>query len=582
MGKKLFQIRAWGLKKKLVLSFSVFIILLSIVLTVIFINILFQYVQEKNHRYINDITSQTAKNLAIHLSELEQVTFSLLSDGDLQAIITEINQGELSDSELLANKITIRKKLDLAFLYNDAILSLGVVTNSGTEIISRSLTAEKEGSIYTREDIYAANGTTLWSMVDNTEKDICLSRAILDLTTLKPIAYVNLVCKQKYLGDIMNDISFSYKSGSYLLDQSDYVMSSNLPEKINRRIPELNESADSFSSSSIRLDGEDSIVYKGEELYNGWTLATVIPQNELSKEIVMLILMLAGLDIAVIALMIITTWLLIRKITSPFEQLCRSMEEVGQGNFQKWDFVDSGDEISMLSRSYNEMVENIETLIEQVYELEISKRQGELEMLKMQINPHFLYNTLDTISWLARDDGKEEIAEVALALATLLRANLKQDDFITIRQEMESVKSYLLIQTYRFGSKMSSKIIVEPECEDILIPSFIMQPLVENAIIHGLEPKQGPGKILVKIFKEDNMIKFVIADDGVGIAEETLDSIQKNLHQTQSKSFIGLKNVDKRLCIYYGEVAGIRLESDRNIGTRIMFRIPIDIQLRRE
>src|SRR5699024_7334369 len=135
------------------------------------------------------------------------------------------------------------------------------------------------------------------------------------------------------------------------------------------------------------------------------------------------------------------------------------------------------------------MAENIETLIEKVYKMELAQKQAELEFLQMQINPHFLYNALDTIGWKALGEGNTDVSEMSIALAELLRATIKKESFISLKEEMSTVKDYLYIQEQRFGDKISVDYQIDENLEDYQVPNFILQPLIENAIIHGLEPK---------------------------------------------------------------------------------------------
>lgn len=562
-------------KNKLILSFAISIVIVSTLISAISLSIFSRNLLSKNTNYVNDITSQTVNNLEDRVRSLNEITFNVLSNQVIQKNIRLLNSNQLSVNNKQLAKHDIEKELDNHTLFNNSIESLSVYSTDGTEIVSRAVNLEPTKNLYTPEEIYDANGSAIWGLINDQNQEICVERAILDLVTQKPIGYIKLICKQNYIGDIMKDVTFSYVSGSYLIDNTGTIISTNKNGSIgDRLILPLHNQPD--SPYITQLDGVPCYIFQGETIFNGWTFVTSIPQYEFAREYRWFLLLILLLDGIAIFVAITSVWLLLKRITSPLSQLCENMKLVGQGSFEKWELIDTHDEIGMLSRSYNEMVENIETLIDQVYKLEISKRQSELEYLKMQINPHFLYNTLDTISWMARIEGKNEISEVTIALASLLRANLKQDEFISVAQEMKSVENYLLIQQFRFGNKFTLRLQIEKACKKFLIPSFILQPIVENAISHGLEPKQTPGKLLISIKEEDEMIKFVVADDGVGMKKEILSEILKDMNNDKTKSFIGLKNVNRRLRLYYGEISTLRVESDTEIGTRISFMVPIE------
>ena len=171
---------------------------------------------------------------------------------------------------------------------------------------------------------------------------------------------------------------------------------------------------------------------------------------------------------------------------------------------------------------YNKMAENIENMVEKVYKTELSEKQARLEYLQMQINPHFLYNVLDTISWMAIAEGKQDISEMTIALAELLRAIIKNDHFITLKEEMVVVRDYLMIQGERFEDKIQVYYDIEEEAYEYLVPNFILQPLIENAITHGLEPKVGIGSLGIQIKLDQDRMQITIEDDGVGIDRKSV------------------------------------------------------------
>lgn len=221
------------------------------------------------------------------------------------------------------------------------------------------------------------------------------------------------------------------------------------------------------------------------------------------------------------------------------------------------------------------MADNIQNLMEKVYSLELAKKEAEIEFLKMQINPHFLYNSLDTISWLGFMGGNEKVSDLAVSLAKLLRASIKRNAMITVEQEMEMVQIYLHIQDYRFGDKISVECDVDLEAEQCYMPSFLLQPLIENSIIHGLEKQVDKGKLSVTVRREDVWLYFCVEDDGRGMTEEQVESLLAQCRDIKSAASIGLKNVYRRLQLLYGESCRFEMRSAPDDGTRISFRIPI-------
>ena len=205
-----------------------------------------------------------------------------------------------------------------------------------------------------------------------------------------------------------------------------------------------------------------------------------------------------------------------------------------------------------------------------------ANREAEIEFLKMQINPHFLYNCLDTISWLGFSNGNSEITDLAVALGKFLRASIKREDYYTIKQEMEVVDNYLFIQKYRFGDKIEIRHNIPDEVLNFYIPSFIIQPVIENSIVHGLEEQIEKGILWINIQLCDNKyLQFNLTDNGKGMDEEQLKQVIQNYSDKNKKSSIGLSNVYRRLNLLYGEACEFHVTSVAGEGTEVTFRIPV-------
>ena len=266
-----------------------------------------------------------------------------------------------------------------------------------------------------------------------------------------------------------------------------------------------------------------------------------------------------------------------KHIAKPTQDLLESMKLFGMGNLSHRVEVKTTDEIGQIGSEYNRMAENIETLIEKVYKMEITQKQAEIDFLCMQINPHFLYNTLDTISWMAIMQGNLDISEMTISLADLLRAMIQKDRFVTVEDEMKTVKDYLLIQGQRFGDKISVIYDIDEQAYPCRIPNFILQPLIENAIIHGLEPKLEKGTLRVQIKLENEAVAFCIADNGVGMSREEIQALYEKCEMNDTNQNIGLKNVYRRLILCYGETSRLHIESEKHRGTKIKFILPMTI-----
>ena len=263
-----------------------------------------------------------------------------------------------------------------------------------------------------------------------------------------------------------------------------------------------------------------------------------------------------------------------RSFARPAKRLTGAMEafEKEAENFQ-FVAVRGTSEISALSDSFGHMVVRIQELMEQVRQEEITLRKTELNALQAQINPHFLYNTLDSIAWMCEEDRTKEAVEMVNALARLFRISISRGhELITLEREVEHAKSYLKIQNYRYKNQFTYEFDVEESCLSYLCNKITLQPIIENAIYHGIDRMVDEGCIQIRIEEEENAIRMTVTDNGVGMTKEQCQEI---LHrEAGDRTGIGIKNVNDRIRIYFGEEYGLRITSELDEGTCVEIRIP--------
>lgn len=263
----------------------------------------------------------------------------------------------------------------------------------------------------------------------------------------------------------------------------------------------------------------------------------------------------------------------------------RLMHRTAAGNFELLEDIEGNDEISNLYRDLNTMINNIQHLISTVYEEQVQKerlhsrqKDVELKMLASQINPHFLYNTLETIRMKARCSGESEIEELVKMLAKILRRNIQVGDkLVTLKSELELVEYYLKIQQYRFGDRIRYSIDIRCDIDFLKIMPLLIQPIVENAFVHGLETKEGQGIIRIIVERTDRL-RIHIIDNGNGMSEDKLNEIIESLNDFSklSRDHIGLNNVNQRIKLLYGDEYGISIKSKESEGTTVVIEIPED------
>lgn len=281
-----------------------------------------------------------------------------------------------------------------------------------------------------------------------------------------------------------------------------------------------------------------------------------------------------------IGILVLTTFLsyyIPLSITQPIRKLTEVTKQVAKGDLSVRSDVRSGVEASMLSDSLNTMIDKINELLEQVTREQSRLRRAEFELLQSQINPHFLYNTLDAIIWLAESGEQKKVVNMVGSLSDFFRTSLNQGkDIITIREELQHVRSYLEIQQVRYQDILKYEIQVPAELHQYLIPKITIQPLVENALYHGIKNKRGYGRIIISGKKEADFFVIQIEDNGIGISEDRLLQVRDGIRDKvlTGKDMYGLYNVNERIRLNFGEKYGITIESTYQEGTTVSILLP--------
>lgn len=288
--------------------------------------------------------------------------------------------------------------------------------------------------------------------------------------------------------------------------------------------------------------------------------------------------------IAVIAFVVISTimafssYYIPLSISRPIRKITDVTNQVAAGDLDVRSDVTDGVEATMLSTSLNSMIDKINELLSQVTTEQIRLRKAEFELLQSQINPHFLYNTLDAIVWLAEDGQNEKVVSTVKSLSEFFRTSLNQGkDIVTIKEELQHVKSYLEIQQIRYQDILEYEINVPEELSSYLIPKITIQPLVENALYHGIKNKRGLGKIVVTGEKKSDYFCIYVKDNGLGISDERLETVLMNItnRNESEKSTFGLYNVNERIKLDFGDLYGISIDSVYKEGTTVSIKLPL-------
>ena len=331
--------------------------------------------------------------------------------------------------------------------------------------------------------------------------------------------------------------------------------------------------------SRVRIRNKDMYLLSSPAMtYSGWRIAMTVPASRMRWLILKYTWYLIPLMLLVILSILLTSILLSRVYTRRLEQLSKHMKRLQEADLNTVFDVEPGgsDEFDRINEGFNYMAERIRGLMQEHYRMGKSVKTSELRALQAQINPHFLYNTLDLINWMAMDFGTTEIAEIAQNLARFYRLSLNRGrSILTIGEEIEHVEVYVNIENFHFNGAIELETEVSPDLLGLGCPNIILQPFVENAIVHGIAEREEITECHIRISagRDADDVVFRIRDDGPGMTEEQIRELE-NAGLDQATKGYGVKNINFRLKLYFGEAYGIRYESAPGGGTTVTARIP--------
>ncbi|MDO5516719.1 MAG: sensor histidine kinase [Clostridium sp.] len=396
-----------------------------------------------------------------------------------------------------------------------------------------------------------------------------ISKAVVDKKTNEIIGVILIDIKLDIIRQIIENVKPGTAGFIYIMSGDDIVYT-----PVNDVVFRIKNSWIQEIDNNIitkKIKGENYQLTKVTSEYTSWRTIGVFPEKESLSvikriEIQSVIIGILGLVIAQILATLFT-----RSIVKSIKKLRRLMKKAEDGDLLVQFNAKYNDEVGELGNSFNRMVKEINNLMILVKQEEKKKRIAEMNVLQAQIKPHFMYNTLDTIRWMAEENDEEDIVDIIEAFTTLLRISLsKGKEIITIKEEIQHVSSYLMIQKVRYEEKLDYEIKVDDNIMDYKVVKLILQPLVENAIYHGIKEKRGNGKIIIEGTKRKDNLYFSVSDNGRGMDKETLDKINKMLMSRKNEgSGYGIFNVNERIKLMCGEAYGLKYSSVYGEGTKV-------------
>jgi len=404
-----------------------------------------------------------------------------------------------------------------------------------------------------------------------------LGRAIKHLDGRNEIIGVLLMeFDPSYIRSFLNGIEFQ-EGGTILLVGPDHKVVSG--EGGVLRFPEgLLREGDPNGVLRITLNGERMFTVYDKSGVNDWRLVGMVPERALVRDASAIGHFTIALVVGFMFVSIVLAFIAAKQMFDPVKRLLRSMQRVREGDFSIQILEPRRDEFGILFFGFNVMVQRIKSLIDEVYVQQLLKQESQLKMMSSQINAHFLYNTLDSIHWISRLHKVDEISAMIFGLSKYLRISLSEGrDFVTVKEVAELLDSYLLIQKVRYGDKFTVAMTIDPSLEYEHVLKYVFQPIVENAIYHGLEKKRGQGRLTITWTREGQMSHFTVEDDGVGIPAGKLADIQVALARGEASGGgnFALINIAGQIRLAYDGSAALTVESREGEGTKVTLAMPL-------
>ena len=575
---------------------AVSILVLSAVLVVTVVSLRYtnSSIYENSVMYTQKIIGQLNQNIDSYISYMDNIASLVAGSGDAyKYLYSESGIDALSLKEYNQCRQRLTEQFKTILKGRSDIRNIGIVRrengssslfNNGMSTRNQNLKLDTQhwyADAVGKYDHYNLTSSHVQNVISGERPwVITLSRGIRNYTgegDSDGVVFIDL--NYSAISELCTQNSVGTKGYVFILDQDGNIVYHPQQQQLYNELQTENISLIMNAKTDVVTagKGDDEKIYAlSHSETTGWTIVGCMNMSEHLKNSrkARSIYVLVALGLIAVALVISSE--IARNITFPIQKLRDSMKRVQKGDFSAAEIeVYSDNEIGSLNRSFNVMTHKIQDLMAQNIQEQEQKRKIELKALQSQINPHFLYNTLDSIIWMAEGKKNEEVVLMTASLARLLRQSISiENELVTIGQEIEYVRSYLTIQKMRYKDKLEFEINVDPRITHAQIIRLVLQPIVENAIYHGLKYKESKGMLKVHGYELGERIIIDITDDGVGMDEETLKHIYDKHKVNYHSNGVGVYNVQQRLVLYYGKEYGIIYHSEKGKGTTATVVIP--------
>ncbi|WP_046176283.1 cache domain-containing sensor histidine kinase [Domibacillus indicus] len=556
------------------------IMFIFLVFTIVGLQYTFKTYDQQIYRKSSQVLSMSSDSVENELQRIQDISFEIVTDPSLikQTANTkkETNRYEqygiqTAISDRLGDYISSEKYIHSIYLID----SNGKMYSAGNSLAPAS--EEEKAMLIRRAE--QAKGSNVWVTADGMNRFLTAARQIRSYENLSMENLGTIVIRVD-LAKIVASLPEEWEDtkGNMMISNGDHVFFSEESIKPFRDFSFSGQTGQGYTITE--LDKKRYFVTYVKTSFAGWTYWHFIPFDAVFSSITKVKYSIIAASIVLLLAVIATVAHFTRKITTPIEELVETMHHIQKGDFAIAETLPPPprhhDEIGILHRDFTFMVQRINELIKENYEKQLLLKETEFKALQAQINPHFLYNTLESVNWLAKANKQTQISKMVESLAYLLRNSINlKEDIVTIRQEVDLVSHYVTIQKFRFEERLDFHIKVEKEVYECRIPKLTIQPLIENAIHYALEKIIDPCTITIKAYRKQGAVFVTVEDNGPGMDAQFLEKLQKGEVKTRGTG-IGLKNIDERTKLFFGEKYGLSIHSAPESGTAVTVFLPYE------
>jgi two-component system sensor histidine kinase YesM len=561
------------LKQKLIVFF---------VLTALSTSILgYLFVQFSRSQYNDVIYRESSEKFHLFslrieekLQNIDLLSLSILSDPYIQSYLLTIKEHP-NTFEAYQAANNLKRKLLSYQLFDYAVASIVIIDSNGAYhgagVHAASLSKDDVQSAVDTAAVY--KGASVWVSGDQDGyfQSLREIREVSDYS-MEPIGTMILRAKADSIVYSSSEEKEYYDSAIIIAAEGRALFSSPNAVSLNELESHMH---DNGSYSVIALEGSKYLAARFELDYTGWTFIQLVPYGFLFLEIEKMQAVLLALY-AVLLIIVLTVGVrLSSHITKPIGKLMSKMAVVEKGNLEldRLEIPNQRNEITLLSLSFDRMINRLNELIKENYIKQLMLRNAEYERLKAQINPHFLYNTLESINWLARMNGQLQISGMVKALGKLLRSSITESPYTTIQEEIDNLNNYIYIQKFRFEDRLDYRMEIGEHLRHLYISCFILQPIVENSIKYAVEPSAEPCHIIITAEEHPDRLDIIVSDSGGGMDPLYLQKLERDEISAEGTG-VGLKSIHNRLRLLHGQEYGLTIENEPGQGTVIRIALP--------